>query len=182
MRKGAGFIPALFILRIQPLGLHPRSLSGRLRDRRMPSCFDGSNRAGPWRARDLWSDNIYYVNFKTFRVESPWNEAVAPWSVILIPSTHSAPPPAGRRSQWEGIPLPWAIEPALCTNHLLRPRIWPSFRESSGLAPYDVLTKYASGPSPCGSPVARPAPRSRYGVSCIMRASFFYPPRHSGEV
>ena len=85
MRKGAGFIPALFILRIQPLGLHPRSLSGRLRDRRMPSCFDGSNRAGPWRARDLWSDNIYYVNFKTFRVKSPWGEAVAPWSFILHP-------------------------------------------------------------------------------------------------
>ena len=31
--------------------------------------------------------------------------------------------------------------------------------------------KYASGPSPCGYPVARPSPRSRHGVSCIMRAS-----------
>jgi hypothetical protein len=31
--------------------------------------------------------------------------------------------------------------------------------------------KYASGPSPCGCPVARPSPLSRYGVSCIMRAS-----------
>jgi hypothetical protein len=30
--------------------------------------------------------------------------------------------------------------------------------------------KYASGPSPCGYPVARPSPRSRDGVSCIMRA------------
>jgi hypothetical protein len=30
--------------------------------------------------------------------------------------------------------------------------------------------KYASGPSPCGYPVARPSPRSRHGVSCIMRA------------
>ena len=30
--------------------------------------------------------------------------------------------------------------------------------------------KYASGPSPCGCPVARPSPRSRDGVSCIMRA------------
>ena len=30
--------------------------------------------------------------------------------------------------------------------------------------------KYASGPSPCGCPVARPSPRSRYGVSYIMRA------------
>jgi hypothetical protein len=30
--------------------------------------------------------------------------------------------------------------------------------------------KYASGPSPCGCAVARPSPRSRYGVSCIMRA------------
>ena len=61
-------------------------------------------------------------------------------------------------------------EPALCTNHLLRPRIWPSFRASSGLEPYAVLNKYASGPSPCGCPVARPFPRSRCGVSCIMRA------------
>jgi hypothetical protein len=33
--------------------------------------------------------------------------------------------------------------------------------------------KYASGPSPCGCPVARPSPRSRDGVSCIMRASTF---------
>jgi PAS domain S-box-containing protein len=41
------------------------------------------------------------------------------------------------------------------------------FRTSS---PGDVLMKYASGPSPCGFPVARPSPRSRYGVSCIMRA------------
>jgi hypothetical protein len=30
--------------------------------------------------------------------------------------------------------------------------------------------KYASDSSPCGCPVARPFPRSRYGVSCIMRA------------
>jgi len=30
--------------------------------------------------------------------------------------------------------------------------------------------KYVSGPSPCGCPVARPCPRSRYGVSCVMRA------------
>jgi hypothetical protein len=30
--------------------------------------------------------------------------------------------------------------------------------------------KYALGPSPCGCPVARPSPRSRDGVSCIMRA------------
>jgi hypothetical protein len=30
--------------------------------------------------------------------------------------------------------------------------------------------RYASGPSPCGCPVARPSPRSRHGVSCIMRA------------
>jgi hypothetical protein len=28
---------------------------------------------------------------------------------------------------------------------------------------------YASGPSPCGCPVARSSPRSRCGVSCIMR-------------
>src|SRR5512139_3962645 len=62
-------------------------------------------------------------------------------------------------------------------NRLLRPRIWPSFRASSGLAPCDVLNKYASGPSPAvprdGCPVARPSPRSRDGVSCIMRADRF---------
>jgi hypothetical protein len=29
--------------------------------------------------------------------------------------------------------------------------------------------EYASGPSPCGSPVARQSPRSRYGVSFVMR-------------
>ena len=32
--------------------------------------------------------------------------------------------------------------------------------------------EYASGPSPCGCPVARPSPRSRHGVLCAMRASF----------
>ena len=41
-------------------------------------------------------------------------------------------------------------------NGLLRPRIWPSFRASSGLELCDVLFKYASGSSPCDSPVARP--------------------------
>ena len=29
--------------------------------------------------------------------------------------------------------------------------------------------KYVSDPRPCGCPVARPSPRSRHGVSCIMR-------------
>jgi hypothetical protein len=65
-------------------------------------------------------------------------------------------------------------KPALSTSYLLRPRIWPSFRASSGLEPCDVLNKYASGPSLAvprdGCPVARPSPRSRCGVSCIMRA------------
>jgi hypothetical protein len=42
---------------------------------------------------------------------------------------------------------------------------------SSGLEPCDVLHKYASSPSPCGCPAARPSPRSRSGVSWIMRAS-----------
>ena len=38
--------------------------------------------------------------------------------------------------------------------------------------PCAVLNKYASGPVPRdGCPVARPSPRSRFGVSCIMRAS-----------
>jgi hypothetical protein len=38
--------------------------------------------------------------------------------------------------------------------------------------------KYASGPSPCGCPVARPSPRSRNGVSCMMRASRQRPHLH----
>jgi hypothetical protein len=42
-------------------------------------------------------------------------------------------------------------------NGLLRPRTWVSFRASSGVGPFDVLFKYASGPTPCGCPVARPS-------------------------
>ena len=41
-------------------------------------------------------------------------------------------------------------------NHLLQPRIWPSFRASSGVAPCDVPFRYASDPTPRGCPVARP--------------------------
>jgi len=33
-------------------------------------------------------------------------------------------------------------------NHLLRPRIWPSFLASSGVGPYDVPSRYASEPIP----------------------------------
>jgi len=33
-------------------------------------------------------------------------------------------------------------------NYVLRPRIWPSFRASSGVAPCDVPFRYASGPIP----------------------------------
>ena len=44
-----------------------------------------------------------------------------------------------------------------------------SFDRLRTSSPCDVLKKYASGPSPCVCPVARPSPRSRYGVSCIMR-------------
>jgi len=43
-------------------------------------------------------------------------------------------------------------------------------RASSGLEPCDLLNKHASGPSPCGCPVAWPSPRSRSGVSCMSRA------------
>ena len=42
-------------------------------------------------------------------------------------------------------------------NHVLRPRIWPSFLASSGVGPYDVPYMYASEPTPCGCPVARPS-------------------------
>jgi hypothetical protein len=38
--------------------------------------------------------------------------------------------------------------------------------------------KYASGPSPCGCPVARPSPRSRHGVSCIMPVGQRFPCHH----
>ena len=40
-------------------------------------------------------------------------------------------------------------------NHLLRPRIWPSFLASSGVGPCDVPFRYASKPTPCGCQVAR---------------------------
>jgi hypothetical protein len=33
-------------------------------------------------------------------------------------------------------------------NHLLRPRIWPSFLASSGIGPCDVPLRYASEPIP----------------------------------
>jgi len=33
-------------------------------------------------------------------------------------------------------------------NRLLRPRIWPPFRASSGVGPCDVPFRYASGPIP----------------------------------
>jgi hypothetical protein len=48
-----------------------------------------------------------------------------------------------------------------------------SFGRLRTSSPCDVLNKYASGPSPAmprdGCPVARSSPRSRDGVSCIMR-------------
>ena len=41
-------------------------------------------------------------------------------------------------------------------NHLLRPRIWPSFLRSSGVGPCDVPFRYASKPIPrCRGTVAR---------------------------
>jgi hypothetical protein len=43
--------------------------------------------------------------------------------------------------------------------------IWPSFRASSGVGPCDVLFKYASGPTPCGCPVAQPSPQPLDGDS-----------------
>jgi hypothetical protein len=50
-------------------------------------------------------------------------------------------------------------------NRLLRPRIWPSSRASSGVEPCDVPFRYASDPTPCGCPVARPSSRSRHSNS-----------------
>ncbi len=35
-------------------------------------------------------------------------------------------------------------------NDLLRPRIWPSFRASSDVGPFDLPFRYASDPIPCG--------------------------------
>ena len=40
-------------------------------------------------------------------------------------------------------------------GHLLRPRMRPSFLESSGVGRCDVAFRYVSGPTPCGYQVAR---------------------------
>ena len=56
-------------------------------------------------------------------------------------------------------------------NHLLRPRIRPSFLASSIVGPCDVPLRYASGPTPCGYQVARPSSRSRDSNSSNIRAS-----------
>ena len=42
------------------------------------------------------------------------------------------------------------------------------------VGPFDVLFKYASGPTPCGCPVAHPSSRSRDGNSSNMRARPHY--------
>jgi len=64
---------------------------------------------------------------------------------------------------------PWS-KPGYFMNRLLRPRIWPSSRASSGVEPCDVPFRYASGPKPCGCPVAHPSPRSRDCNSWNIRA------------
>ncbi|MDH3928245.1 MAG: hypothetical protein OEV22_09920, partial [Deltaproteobacteria bacterium] len=49
------------------------------------------------------------------------------------------------------------LQPGYFMDHLLRPRIWPSFLASSGVRPCDVPFRYASEPPPCGCPVAHPS-------------------------
>jgi hypothetical protein len=41
-------------------------------------------------------------------------------------------------------------QPGYFMNCLLRPRIWPSFRASSGVGSCDVPFRYASEPTSCG--------------------------------
>ncbi len=68
--------------------------------------------------------------------------------------------------------LPFSpISPGYYTNRLLRPRIWPSLRASSGVGPCHVLFKYASDPTPCGFPVVQPSTRSRDNNSSNIRAN-----------
>ena len=49
-----------------------------------------------------------------------------------------------------------------------RPRVF--LRQARDKLTLRRTETYASALSPCGCPVAWPSPRSRYGVSCIMRA------------
>ena len=60
-------------------------------------------------------------------------------------------------------------------NSLLRPRIWPPFRATSGVGPCDVPFRYASEPTPCGCPVARPSSWSRYTHSWNIRPRGYSP-------
>jgi hypothetical protein len=55
-------------------------------------------------------------------------------------------------------------------NHLLRPRIWPSFLASSGVGPCDVSFRYASEPTPFGCQVAQTSSWSRDSNSSNIRA------------
>jgi hypothetical protein len=74
-------------------------------------------------------------------------------------------------------------------NHLLRPRIWPSFLASSGVASCDVPFRYASEPNPAaprdGCLVARPSnsrslrsaqSRKRVPSFVVSRQEFIKPP------
>ena len=72
---------------------------------------------------------------------------------------------------------PMSFSPDILMNYLLRPRIWPSFPASSGVDPCDVPFRYASEPTPCGCPVARPSswPRDSNSWNIRARSLFRHP-------
>ena len=77
----------------------------------------------------------------------------------LLYRAHSRCPSYNQRLRLHGkVHLTGALpyQPGYFVNHLLRPRIWPSFLASSGVGPCDVPFRYASEPTPCGCQVARP--------------------------
>ena len=80
---------------------------------------------------------------------------------------------SAKEGSGSGCPLPHS-SPCLWRRPVLPSRkpgvIGCSFGRLRTSSRCDALKKYASGPSPCGCPVARPSPRSRYGVSCRTRA------------
>ena len=106
----------------------------------------------------------------------------------LIVSSEARPCSGGRRkvleasqSAKEGSGSGYALPhrpPCLWCRLLLHSRepgvLGSSFDGLRTSSPCEVPNKYASGPSPCSCPVARPSPGSRDGVSCIMRAKPHY--------
>jgi hypothetical protein len=76
-----------------------------------------------------------------------------------------------RKMPYSG-PSPHCARTTCCDRGYARPSGRPRvfLRQAQGKLTLRRTEKYASGPRRCGCPVARPSPRSRDGVSCIMRA------------